>query len=177
MPYITMVFATILIGLGLVGYLTPSAEEAGSTGGLTSKSGDAGTDKKQDNDTENKSETISESENASAGTKKVTALIPALFGIPLLICGTLALKPEWLKHAMHGAAMIGLLGGVLGGGRFLMNMGPWMAGELSPSKARATQFVFLMTIVCLIFVGFCINSFIAARRARQAAESGEAAKP
>jgi len=173
MPYITMVFAAILIGIGLVGYIAPSplsppdASPSNSTVESDSSSNDAGSEKK--------SESSPESEKASSsGTKKVTALIPALFGIPLLICGTLALKPEWLKHAMHGAAMIGLLGGILGGGRFLMKLGPWMAGELSPSQARATQFVFLMTIVCLIFVGFCINSFIAARRARQATESDEA---
>ena len=43
---------------------------------------------------------------------KKTALIPAAFGLALLLCGALALKESRKKHAMHAAAMVGLLGWV-----------------------------------------------------------------
>ena len=40
----------------------------------------------------------------------VTALIPAFFGIPLLVSSLIARKPEKLKLGMHLAAVFGLLG-------------------------------------------------------------------
>src|SRR5438034_230558 len=44
------------------------------------------------------------------GAEHGTALIPAYFGTALLILGLLALKDSLRKHAMHVAAMVGLLG-------------------------------------------------------------------
>jgi hypothetical protein len=43
-----------------------------------------------------------------------TALIPAFFGLPLVILGVLALQEGWRKHAMHAAVVVGLIG-FLGG--------------------------------------------------------------
>ena len=50
-------------------------------------------------------------------SESVTALIPAFFGVPMLILGWLGLNEKYLKHAMHGAAVLTLLGfaGTAGG--------------------------------------------------------------
>ncbi|MBV8203231.1 MAG: hypothetical protein JOZ15_21665, partial [Acidobacteria bacterium] len=39
-----------------------------------------------------------------------TALIPLAFGLLLIVCGVLARREALLKHAMHAAAVLGLLG-------------------------------------------------------------------
>ena len=44
------------------------------------------------------------------GATHYTALIPAGFGALFLVLGLLALKASLRKHAMHVAAMLGLLG-------------------------------------------------------------------
>ncbi len=45
-----------------------------------------------------------------SGMASWTALIPAFLGVPMALLGAVALKESLLKHAMHGAAMVGLLG-------------------------------------------------------------------
>ena len=45
-----------------------------------------------------------------SGTSSVTALIPALFGLLLLVLGFLARSESDRKHAMHVAATVGLVG-------------------------------------------------------------------
>ena len=42
--------------------------------------------------------------------QKITALIPAFFGIPLIVLGVLARSEKLRMHAMHGAALLGLVG-------------------------------------------------------------------
>ena len=105
--------------------------------------------------------------------KSVTALIPAFFGGGLLICGLLAMKESLLKHAMHGAAMIGLLGALAGAGRGAMGLGKFFSGDPSLNQ-RSFAFVWLMAIICAVFVALCVRSFIAARKAREAATAGSA---
>ena len=46
-----------------------------------------------------------------------TALIPAVVGILIGICGVVALRESLRKHAMHGAVLVGLLGCLAGAGR------------------------------------------------------------
>src|SRR5262245_2884204 len=103
----------------------------------------------------------------STGTQSVTALIPAFVGGPLVIAGLVALKESLLKHAMHLAAAVGLLG-LLGG---LGNIGRVAAtgGDLTGTPGIAT---ILMPVLCAVFVGLCVNSFIQARRRRAAREAG-----
>ena len=50
-------------------------------------------------------------------SESITALIPTFFGIPMLVFGWLALNEKYLKHAMHGAAVLTLIGfaGTVGG--------------------------------------------------------------
>ena len=95
-------------------------------------------------------------------------MIPAFFGAPLLLCGVLALKESMLKHAMHGAAMVGLLGAIGG----LANL---VRGAMKDEPNwRAAGYSGAMGVVCAIFVAMCVKSFIDARKRREAAEAGAA---
>ena len=96
------------------------------------------------------------------GRASVTALIPAFFGLPLLLLGLVALKESLRKHAMHVAVIIGLLGfaGTVGG---LMKLRALLTGgELERPAAVAVQAV--MAIACFVFVLLCVLSFVKARR-------------
>jgi hypothetical protein len=99
-----------------------------------------------------------------------TALIPAGIGGLLLICGVVALREAWLKHAMHAAAAVGLLG-VLGGlgnlARILLDSTKSLD---NPRTSHAVLSTSIMLGVCAVFVGLCVNSFIQARRRRAQAE-------
>jgi uncharacterized membrane protein HdeD (DUF308 family) len=102
------------------------------------------------------------------GKVSPTALIPAFFGAALVICGVLAFKDSLRKHVMHLAALIGVLG-VLGGFMPLIRQYS-KTGDFNPFKKSAIAGE-LMILVCLVFVGLCVNSFIQARRARKAADA------
>jgi uncharacterized membrane protein HdeD (DUF308 family) len=97
------------------------------------------------------------------GTKSLTAAIPALPGILLIVTGLIALKESLLKHAMHAAATVGLLGFLAGAVFFSMQMAKGTPLDDNKSIAGGG-----MAALCLVFVGLCVNSFIQARR-RQAA--------
>ena len=93
-----------------------------------------------------------------------TALIPAYFGLALLLLGLLAFKEQLRKHTMHAAAALGLLGLIGGVVRLVMKY--VKDGNL---EGRAPIASGLMALICAVFVGMCVNSFIAARRARATA--------
>lgn len=97
-------------------------------------------------------------------SESVTALIPAFLGIPVLILGLLALNEKYLKHAMHGAAVMMLLGfgGTVGG---LIKFFRMLGGEVFERPAAIT-IQSIMAVICLIFLIFAIKSFIDARRKR-----------
>ncbi len=50
------------------------------------------------------------------GRESITAMIPAFFGVPILLLGFVATKAGFRKQTMHGAVMMALLGmlGALG---------------------------------------------------------------
>jgi hypothetical protein len=98
------------------------------------------------------------------GSEHVTALIPAAIGLILILLGALALKEGLRKHAMHLAAMVGLLGAVGGAVKLLL---PFIKG--TERRLVADACTAAMTLLCLVFVGLCVNSFIQARRRRAAA--------
>jgi hypothetical protein len=106
-----------------------------------------------------------------------TALIPAGFGIGFLICGLIGLKEKFLKHAMHLAAVIGLVG--FAGGAILgfPNLPDLVMQRIEDpkllNKARSQN---MLALVCLIFVIMCVNSFIQARARRKQQGSPEIPK-
>jgi hypothetical protein len=92
-----------------------------------------------------------------------TALIPAAFGVLLLLCAVVVIaKPGLRKHVMHLAAVIGVLG-FIGGFVPLIR-----AGDFDVTKPAVRNGLF-MALVCAVFVYFCVQSFIEARKAREAA--------
>jgi zinc transporter ZupT len=95
-----------------------------------------------------------------------TALIPAGFGLFLALLGLIASQGGTKrKHAMHGAAMISLLG-VLGG--LAMPIVKGIKGELNVDSA-AFRSQILMAILSGFMLFMCIRSFVQARKAREAA--------
>jgi hypothetical protein len=89
-----------------------------------------------------------------------TAMIPAYVGAALALLGLVALKASLLKHAMHGAAMVGLLGLLAAAGRLIATGNTQGVGGTS---------LIGMTVLCAVFLALCVNSFIQARRRRRAA--------
>jgi peptidoglycan/LPS O-acetylase OafA/YrhL len=101
------------------------------------------------------------------GARSMTALIPAFFGLPLLVLGLVAAaRPQTRKHTMHAAAALGTLG-LLGTVPGVIKAIQWVGGT-PPQRPAAVQVQVVMFVLCAIFVGLCVRSFIAARKARQA---------
>ena len=106
------------------------------------------------------------------GMKHPTALIPAGVGLLLVILGAVATRGEGArKHAMHAAAMVGVLGFLAGIGRFLYELFAGM--DVTGTAGLSTL---TMAVLCGAFVALCVKSFIDARRRRRKAEA-EAASP
>lgn len=95
-------------------------------------------------------------------SESITALIPTFLGIPVLILGWLAMNEKYLKHAMHGIAVLMLLGfgGTVGG---LIKFFRMIGGEVF-ERPSAITIQAIMAVLCLIFLIFAIKSFIDARR-------------
>ncbi|HVL15334.1 MAG TPA: hypothetical protein VM529_22375 [Gemmata sp.] len=107
--------------------------------------------------------------NPETGKVSMTALIPAFVGVVLGVCGLLAFNDKFRKHAMHLAAMVGLVGMI--GGFMPIVRQIKNTGEFDPLKRSAIAGE-LMIILCAVFVALCVNSFIRARKARKLAEGG-----
>jgi preprotein translocase subunit Sss1 len=94
------------------------------------------------------------------GHTSLTALIPAAFGLLLVIFGFAAKSKENLrKHLMHAAVLVGLLGFLIPAWRLISRM-----NDLTVSLAVLSQAA--MALICLVFVILCVNSFIAVRQNR-----------
>lgn len=99
-----------------------------------------------------------------SGGASVTALIPAFFGLPILAAGFIALNETRRKHAIHSAvalALIGFLGSVPG----LLKLGSLLSGTAERPMAVAMQGA--MALLLAVYIVLCVQSFIAARKARQ----------
>ena len=95
------------------------------------------------------------------GNTSLTALIPAAFGLLLVIFGFLAKSNENLrKHLMHAAVLVALLGFLIPAGRLLSQM-----SNIKVSLAVLSQVA--MSLICLVFVILSVKSFVDARRNRQ----------
>jgi uncharacterized membrane protein len=101
---------------------------------------------------------------ALAEDKSPTALFPAFFGIALIILGFVARNEKARKHAMHFAAMLGLIG-LVGG------LVKGITALMAEKRATIWGGSFAMAALCGAFLVLCIQSFIAARRARQQGSS------
>lgn len=94
----------------------------------------------------------------ATGSASPTALIPAAFGVVLVLLGYFAGKKENLrKHLMHVAVLLGLLGFLASGGRLASKL-----SQITLSAAFISQI--LMALICLAFVILSVRSFIEARK-------------
>lgn len=100
----------------------------------------------------------------TAQTTSPTALIPAAFGVVLVICGVFARHPEKRKTFMHVAAAVGLVG-FLGGLPGLFKFGYVVTGA-PVDRPHAVISQSIMAILCLVFTWLCVRSFMNARRSR-----------
>jgi len=99
---------------------------------------------------------------------QVSAASPAFIGIPILLAGLVSLaSPGARKHAMHVAAVLGLLGTV---GGFV----PVILRNFDTTQT-AVLVGLTMATLSAVFLGLCVNSFIAAKKARKAAGQPPAA--
>jgi hypothetical protein len=104
---------------------------------------------------------------AGGNPGQVSAASPAFIGFPILLSGLLtAAMPNLRKHAMHLAAVFGVLG-VVGG------LVPMFLRKFD-FATTAVQVGLGMTLLSAIFVFLCVRSFIAARKAREAAAKAAA---
>lgn len=93
----------------------------------------------------------------TSGSASLTALIPAAFGVVLMLLGHVARSSENLrKHLMHVAVVVALLGFIATAGRLVTKL-----GEFAVSAATLSQIA--MALFCLAFVVLALRSFIAAR--------------
>lgn len=104
------------------------------------------------------------------GEAHPTALIPAYFGLALAWCGVFAMRKGGEKRAlwMHVAVTLGLVGFLFPGTMAILETMKAHGGPLGP-HAVAVEAQGAMAAICLVFVLLCVRSFIAARKAREAA--------
>ena len=91
----------------------------------------------------------------------VTALIPAAFGLLLVLFGALARDEKRRKMAMHIAVTVGLVA-FLGDVFTLVSR-----GAIERQAALISQSI--MAVLMAVYVAMCVKSFIDARRKRTAA--------
>ena len=112
----------------------------------------------------------------STGSEHPTALIPTYFGLVFFILGLLAFKDKLRKHAMHAAAVVGLLGFVGSAVMVVRKLAtptvvPLSGSSVPEQRSIALACQVIMAVLCGIFEALCVRSFIIARRNR--AEPGE----
>ena len=99
--------------------------------------------------------------------KMGTWLIPSCVGLPLIVLGLVAAKSAAARmHVMHAAVTLALLGGLLAlfqGVSQIVRLA-FQGKEIQP---LAATMIWAMAILCFVFVGMCVQSFIAARKARE----------
>jgi hypothetical protein len=94
-----------------------------------------------------------------------TALIPAYFGIVLLVLGLLGQKENLRKHVMHAALLVVLLA-LFGTARSLLKLPSAFDGTAERPFAIYAQAA--TAVLSIAFLALGIRSFIQARRSRSA---------
>jgi uncharacterized membrane protein len=93
---------------------------------------------------------------AATGAESVTALLPAVLGLVIAVLGLVAARIEAGQHAIHAA----LVGALLGALASLQPLGGLPDGEPAAITSLIT------VLVCVIYLGLGVRSFVAARRSR-----------
>lgn len=106
----------------------------------------------------------------ATGSSHPTALIPSLIGLILAVCGAVANTEDAKRRAlwMHIAVTVGLLG-FLGTAKGAVETFKLAHGTEYPHPDAVVE-KGATCLLCLIFVAFCVRSFIEARRTRVLAD-------
>jgi hypothetical protein len=97
------------------------------------------------------------------GMAHQTALIPALIGLAILIASIAGFKESRLKHAMHAAAVFGVLGILAAIGRIIPQV---LRGEFELDLKGLS--LVALAVICGGWTLVCVKSFTDAREARDA---------
>lgn len=90
-----------------------------------------------------------------------TALIPAFFGIVIMLLGYFARMKESLrKHLMHAALLVAVLGFLAVAGRLISKI-----GEFALTPAYISQLVTGLVLLAFVLIG--VKSFIDARKSSE----------
>jgi hypothetical protein len=96
------------------------------------------------------------------GAVSITALIPAFFGVVLVVLGWFARNERYRKHAVRLATAVGLVG-LLGSVRGVTGLIDLISGgEVQRPAAVISQSI--MAILMVVFVGLCLRWLMGARR-------------
>lgn len=105
----------------------------------------------------------------NGGYASPTALIPAAFGLILLVLGGISTNVKLRKHMMHAAVGIALIGFLAVastlGIRNYTNIGNLITGKPVANPIALGSQIF-MAGACLLLVLLGVNSFVQARRKR-----------
>jgi TRAP-type C4-dicarboxylate transport system permease small subunit len=101
------------------------------------------------------------------GRAESAALHPAGLGVLLVLFGALANteNPKRRMLWMHLAVTVGVLGFLITGVNATVQIAKGTVAEGNPLKFDERV---AAALICLVFVGLCVRSFIAARRLRAA---------
>lgn len=98
--------------------------------------------------------------------KDPAQFIPMMMGVPVLICGVVALNPHRRRYAMHAALIIASLGAVCGGLMASWDLLQLVSGD--DVNKYALRLLAVMSIICAAFCVICVVSLIQANRRRAA---------
>lgn len=103
----------------------------------------------------------------ATGHTHPTALIPAIFGLILVVCGSAANTEDSKRRMlwMHIAVAVGLLGFLATAKAIFQTVEIFQGIELPHPPAIEEKAA--MSAICLVFTLLCVRSFIAARKARK----------
>ncbi|MBD3401587.1 hypothetical protein GF420_01725, partial [candidate division GN15 bacterium] len=90
------------------------------------------------------------------GRESITALIPAFFGVAVLITALLARKENLRKHSMHAAvvlAVLGVAGTASGIPKFFM-----LIGGSEVDRANAVVVQFIMAVLSILYIVLAVKS-------------------
>ncbi|MEM6259736.1 MAG: hypothetical protein AAGI37_15780 [Planctomycetota bacterium] len=94
-------------------------------------------------------------------TGKMTAIIPAYFGVPIVLCGVMAFRDSLRKIAVHAALVIALLS-------ILASLGTIPRMLSGQASALAITEIGLMVGMSATYIALGVRSFINARKERAA---------
>ena len=100
---------------------------------------------------------------AGGNPRQISAASPAFIGIPIILTGVAVMvKPALRKHAMHGAAILALIGTV--GGLVPVILRKFNTAETAVIVGLG------MSVLSAVLLAMCVKSFIDARKARKGPE-------